>query len=260
MNRILLVALISLFAGWTVAAEHATEIEMKDTWWQLVRYVGETGEWVSALPETTVDLRFSDGQLSGSGGCNRYFGSYEIDGAEIRFPSPLGSTQMACVPPIDEQEQRYLALLPATAHWRVDAEQLQLLEADGSPVLEFIAFHPPALEGTEWQASGINNGKGGVVSSASTPLSTAVFTAGTVSGSAGCNRFNASYEIEGEQIRIGPAAATRKFCAEPEGIMEQEQQFLAALEKGHTFQVGPESLELRDEDGALQVGFRAGLD
>ena len=60
-----------------------------------------------------------------------------------------------------------------------------------------------------------------------------------------------------ESVCIGPAAATRKFCNEPEGIMDQEQQYFEALGRARTFSLTPEKLELRDEDGSLQVGFRA---
>lgn len=56
---------------------------------------------------------------------------------------------------------------------------------------------PVTLEDTNWQAGGINNGRGGVVSGTSTHLSTALFANGMVSGSAGCNHFKASYEIGG---------------------------------------------------------------
>ena len=61
---------------------------------------------------------------------------------------------------------------------------------------------------------------------------TAVFAEdGTLSGSAGCNNYTSSYESDDVQIKIGPAASTRMFCAEPEGSMDQESQYLAALLK-----------------------------
>ena len=66
----------------------------------------------------------------------------------------------------------------------------------------------------------------------------------------------ATYEIDGDQITIGPAAATRKLCNEPEGLMDQEQQFFEALGRARTFSLTPEKLELRDENGSLQVSFR----
>lgn len=169
----------------------------------------------------------------------------------------MGSTQMACVPAVSEQEQRYLALLPRAISWSVENGHLILIDEEARTILDFVVVAPTALEDTDWQASGIDNGKGGVQTTAYTHLTTAVFSEGTISGSTGCNRYNGTYDIEGDQIVFGPAAATRKFCAEPAGIMEQEQQFLAALEQARTFQVTPGKLELRDESGSLQISFRA---
>jgi heat shock protein HslJ len=42
-----------------------------------------------------IFLRFEDdGRLAGSGGCNRFFGSYKLDGDKIEIGS-LGATRMA---------------------------------------------------------------------------------------------------------------------------------------------------------------------
>ena len=162
---------------------------------------------------------------------------------------------MACPPPIAGQEQRYLGLLTQAVLWGVDGGTLTLRDEKGLALLEYRAAEPASIEGVAWHATGINNGTGGVVTAAATGQSTATFADGTVTGSGGCNQFNASYELDGEEITIGPAAATRKACPEPEGIMEQEQQFFAALERAKTVTLSPGKLELRDETGALQVAF-----
>lgn len=260
MYRMLIAVLALTIPGVAGASETNLEVTMENTHWQLTQCADDTGEMASVLPDTTVDIKFSDGELGGSAGCNRYFGGYELEEEQLRFTSQMGSTQMACAPPVAEQEQRFLALLPRANSWSIEDGRLTLIDEDARPILEFAAVEPTALEDIEWQASGINNGKGGVLSTANTHLTTAVFSDGTVSGSTGCNRYNGTYDIEGDQIVFGPAAATRKFCAEPEGIMEQEQQFLAALGRASTFQVTPGKLELRDEKGSLQVSFSADTD
>jgi len=38
--------------------------------------------------------------------------------------------------------------------------------------------------------------------------------------------------------------------------MEQEQQYLHALARARTYALKPDRLELRDENGALQVSYR----
>jgi heat shock protein HslJ len=225
--------------------------------WQLRQYLGEAGEMTQVLPETTVDARFSHVRIEGSAGCNRFFGAYS-SGPDNRLTlAPgIGSTQMACPPAISRQEQRYLALLPLVATWQQNDDSMQLLDNDQKPILEYVAAKPAALEDTHWQASGINNGRGGVVSGMSTHLATATFTNDKISGNAGCNTFTATYQIEDNRITVGPAATTRRHCAEPEGIMQQEQEYLDALARARTYTLKTDSLELRDENGALQVGYR----
>lgn len=48
---------------------------------------------------------------------------------------------------------------------------------------------------------------------------------------------------------------TRKQCAEPEGILVQEQEFLQALAAARQYQLTAGRLELRDSNGSLQVTF-----
>ena len=79
---------------------------------------------------------------------------------------------------------------------------------------------------------------------------------GRVAGSAGCNRFTASYSQDGEKVTLGGAAATRMMCAGPEGVMEQEARFLKALETVATGRFEGDSLELRTAEGALAVSAK----
>jgi heat shock protein HslJ len=64
-----------------------------------------------------------------------------------------------------------------------------------------------------------------------------------------------TYTASGASLKLGPAATTRKLCAQP-GVMEQEQQFLKALESVATFRQEGERAELRTADGALAVSLK----
>ena len=44
-------------------------------------------------------------------------------------------------------------------------------------------------------------------------------------------------------------------CEDPAGIMDQEQQYLAALQTAATYQIEGNVLELRTADGALAADF-----
>jgi heat shock protein HslJ len=105
---------------------------------------------------------------------------------------------------------------------------------------------------------GYNNGRGGVVSVLQGTEITAYFGEdGQLSGSAGCNNYTAAYEIDGDQIKIGPAATTRMACGEPEGIMEQEAEYLAALENSGIYRIqDQERLILEDSQGSRMVDYK----
>ena len=79
---------------------------------------------------------------------------------------------------------------------------------------------------------------------------------GKLSGSAGCNNFNATYRAEGSALSIETPAATRMMCAQPEGRMAQEAQFLAALASTAQARREGDRIELRTADDALAVSAR----
>src|SRR6185369_1496493 len=57
----------------------------------------------------------------------------------------------------------------------------------------------------------------------------ATFADGTVTGSTGCNRFTASYALDGEKLEIGHVAATQMACPPPADKIERD--YLAALDR-----------------------------
>lgn len=60
-----------------------------------------------------------------------------------------------------------------------------------------------------------------------------------VHGSAGCNSYSGDYHISKNNLSIPLITSTEMYCLEPEGAMEQEQQYLTALR-------GAESFEIKD--------------
>ncbi len=81
---------------------------------------------------------------------------------------------------------------------------------------------------------------------------TAVFgDDGRLVGSTGCNTYRTRYTTDGENIRIEPPAATRKYCAEPEGVMAQEAAFHQGIAAVERFALAGDSLELFHTDGTI---------
>jgi heat shock protein HslJ len=143
--------------------------------------------------------------------------------------------------------------------WVLSSLPLQLI-GDDRVVLATLAQQPATLAGTAWLVTGYNNGKQGVVSVLAETTLTMNFGAdGRVSGSAGCNTYTGAYTSQDGALKFGAAAATRKMCVRPERVMEQEQQFLKALEMVVTTRFESDRLELRTAEGALAISLRRDL-
>ena len=82
-------------------------------------------------PEARLFVQFkSAGQLAGYGGCNRFFGQYEISGNEIRI-GPVGATRMACAESVMALEMAFISALAGAKSFRRDKATLVLFNASG---------------------------------------------------------------------------------------------------------------------------------
>jgi heat shock protein HslJ len=234
--------------GWFDASTSVEVAALEGTAWTLTALAGR-----SLAPGSTITLRFDGGRAQGSDGCNRYTAPYSLNGSTLQIGPNSSSTQVACPMALMQQAEAFANALSSTRSYSMTAGQLNLLGADGAATAVFAA-QSTALAGTAWSVTGYNNGRQALVSVlADTSLTMAFSNDGKVTGSAGCNRYTAGYLAEGVKLEFRPAAATRMMCVRPLGIMEQEQQFLKALEKVATARFEGDRLELRTADGALAV-------
>ncbi len=213
------------------------------------------GEMTPVPDGVVVSLTMADGQADGNGGCNNYFSSYTIDGFDLTF-GPIGSTLMSCEGPAGDVDSAYLTNLAQVASYQSGGIQMALKDAAGDFLLEFDLAPPASVVGS-WTAEGINNGAGGVVSSAMTPLVTAVFSeAGGLIGNDGCNDYFTTYESDRDTITVTPEIATTRMACLDDDLAQQSQEYFAALGAATTWSVDAKgALELRDDSGALQVRF-----
>ena len=78
-----------------------------------------------------VTVKFADGQIGGSSGCNSYGGTYEIKGGKITTRS-IAVTMMACADPgVMEQEQTFQEYLQDAQTFKLSEGQLQIFRSDG---------------------------------------------------------------------------------------------------------------------------------
>lgn len=227
------------------------------TAWQVTGVNNGNQGVVSIINGTELTLMFgTDGKVSGNGGCNSFNGSYESKDAALKI-GPLASTRKACATPdgVMTQETQYLTALQNAATYDISGNTLTIRDASGATqVVAGQATAPTGLGGTNWEVTGYNNGKQAVVSPiVGTKLTLNFGTDGTVSGEAGCNNYSGSFTTDGDKITISKVVSTQRACISPEGISEQETQFLTALQQAATYQIDGSTLTIRDSSGAMVV-------
>jgi copper homeostasis protein (lipoprotein) len=110
---------------------------LRGTYWKLVRL----GEDPVVVPEKQREahlvLATDELRVAGSGGCNRLFGGFELDGDRLRF-GRLGTTRMSC-PDGMAQERRFIEAMEQAARYRILGSHLELLDASGAVRARFEA-------------------------------------------------------------------------------------------------------------------------
>lgn len=110
---------------------------LRNTYWKLT-HLGDTPTRTAAR-QREAHLIFAAHQqsVSGSGGCNRIMGGFELDGDKLHLSRTV-ATRMAC-PDGLEQEQRFLKSLGDVEHYRINGNQLELLDRSGEVIARFTA-------------------------------------------------------------------------------------------------------------------------
>jgi heat shock protein HslJ len=83
------------------------------------------------------------------------------------------------------------------------------------------------------------------------------FSDDQVSGTAGCNHYGGGYRAGADSLRVSDIFATEMWCEGPEGVMEQEQAYLAALSGAASYRIDGGRLEMLDGTGAQVLVFVA---
>ena len=242
ISSIVLLASLAAGCGGDGSADPA-DIENKP--WQLTAATGLT------IPDGVVpSAAFTGGNVFGTAGCNTYRASYTLDGDSLEISEPAG-TLIGCPPPVDEFERAYLGALGQVATWELDGEELVLSDADGG---ELLRFELASITGS-WTVTGVNTGDAIVSPIVGTELTAVFADDGSLTGSAGCNNYTTTYTADTGDIEIEPPASTKKLCPEPDGVMEQETAYLAALGAAATYGFNGPTMGVSDSEGKKLVTF-----
>ncbi len=116
-------------AAWPgMGCEGPVDRALEGVEWVLVELPG--GSDIPSGARATLTLDREGRLLSGSTGCNRYMGTYELAGGLLTL-SVTGSTRMACGEDLTRLEASYLEALRVTGGFRLTERRLDLLGDSG---------------------------------------------------------------------------------------------------------------------------------
>ena len=132
-NLLIVLLLLALFLSSCGVLPITKNSGLNGTAWTLTSYNGTT-----LLSDTSMTAFFENGEVNGSAGCNRYFGSFKAKDDQIQIDG-LAWTGMACMDPegIMQQEQQVMSLFSQAATFSIQGQVLQIITGSG----EVMVFH-----------------------------------------------------------------------------------------------------------------------
>ena len=115
--------------GASVSPSPETPSTLAGTSWRAISVGGD-----APVEGSNPTLAFTEDEISGTTGCNQFFGGYTYDAGTISM-SNIGMTMMACDGPISEVEAAYTAALNGATTVSVDEGGQLLLTGSGGEVL-----------------------------------------------------------------------------------------------------------------------------
>jgi heat shock protein HslJ len=197
------------------------------------------------------------GVLTGTTGCNEYTAAFAASLEEIKINLPVSTMNTSCVPGLSDQEQLYYLALNNATTYRISGNTLVIPYDSGKQELVFegtqleSAVRPPlsALNGSTWFLWYMNN-------TPTTP-GTSIYAqfavnqdgaSGTISGSAGCNSYVATF---GNNLGVQATLNANQVCSQPAGIMDQEGAYINMLSRAFGYWQTGDQLIINTGQGVL---------
>jgi heat shock protein HslJ len=233
------------------------ELALAATAWTLDS-MGNPEDNVNVVEGTRPSLNFLLSTYAGSGGCNWYFGAYNLDGNDVNM-GPATQTRIACESPegVMDQEKTFIGAVSNTTSYVLENDQLKLYTVGDQLLATLSPAEPVPFEGSTWSLKFISDGQDMNPALMEVEL-TALFEDGEISGSSGCNTYSGSYELDDQDLTIGPLVLTMMACEDPKGVMDQESAYVLALESVAGYELVGGVMALVDSEGAplLQYGVK----
>ncbi|HKP55284.1 MAG TPA: META domain-containing protein [Polyangiales bacterium] len=207
------------------------------------------------VENTTVRLRFHDGQLSLQADCNTHAGEYAVRDGVLIFEN-VGSTEIGCEPALQKQDEQLVEFLTSEPQLDLDDERLTLTQAKIELVFldREVADPDRPLVGTLWAVDTLIDGD----SASNLPLTkepTIQFDDDDkLHVDTTCNTGSGRYQVDGARITLEDVSYTEVACSGASGSVETHIQ--AVLRDG-TLMFEIDAARLRLERGSKGLGALA---
>jgi putative lipoprotein len=129
---------VELLLRRVATGENSSSAEpLENTYWKLTNLGNTAVPAASEQKQPPFVLDSQTRRVSGSGGCNRLTGSYELNEDHLKF-SQMASTMMACLEGMDT-EKAFLQALEQVTTWKIAGQQLDFFDAAGNLIARFEA-------------------------------------------------------------------------------------------------------------------------
>jgi heat shock protein HslJ len=225
--------------------------ELEGTDWVLRSY--EQDGALTLVPETQyADASFFAQRVRGFSGCNQFDARYRAGGRTLLISSRAATTVMACPEEDMTFEQTYLGLLSESRFYSARRDTLTIYDGSATTILVFDAAPRNPLRG-DWRVDSFASAPNTVTAVLEGTELEVIFGLASVGGFAGCNSFSGTYGTNGNVVRVGRLATTRKACEQD--VMDQETAFLEALQGAALVESRGDRLNLTDLSGSIVVAF-----
>jgi heat shock protein HslJ len=142
LGTFLRVSLLMVIAGGMQgqSGKHKAAAPLEKTEWKLTWLNGTKIEMGTPQQVPYIQLDPESHRVSGSGGCNRLMGGYELSGDHLKF-SQMAMTRMACLHGGDT-ESSFAKALDQVTTWKIVGGKLLLMDADQHALAKFTGVTP----------------------------------------------------------------------------------------------------------------------
>lgn len=221
--------IIGLMSFGYVSADDVTKEQLKGKW-MLKSINNRSAHELFTNRTPYLIFNFDVEQISGNSGCNTYSGKFKYSGGNFQAPN-IASGKMAC--PGSSDEATLISLLNKSSKLSIMNGEL-IFSQDDKPVMVFYPAKPLTnadLTGT-WKLQSIDGKDVDSDYAAKIPTLEFDFMNGRLSGSAGCNNYNANFTLEKDVLDLKPLVTTRMACDDMDGETKFVEAFTGRIDLG----------------------------